>query len=108
MRGNALKRKIIAILVGIAVSGLAAGIAEAGTVDAGSYSTRAACESAGQAQRHGDVLGYRCSITSPNSATGDYYYALYLETKDANRPCQNGGTGSASASAELFCLFRNR
>ncbi|MFI1915005.1 hypothetical protein [Nocardia sp. NPDC020380] len=108
MKGNALKRKAIVVLAAIAVSGIAAGAAEARTVDAGSYSSRATCESAGQAQRHGDVLGYRCSATSPNSATGDYNYALYLETKDANRHCQNGGTGSAAGSAELFCLRQNR
>ncbi|MFE3756890.1 hypothetical protein ACFXO9_21525 [Nocardia tengchongensis] len=46
--------------------------------------------------------------TSPNSATGDYNYELYLETKDANRPCQTGGTGSAAASSEAFCLFQAR
>ncbi|WP_433655643.1 hypothetical protein ACQPW1_32495 [Nocardia sp. CA-128927] len=100
-----MKRVIILAVAGIAITGFAAGEAGARTIDGGSYSTRAACENAGKAQVHGEVLGYRCSATSPNSATGDYNYALYLETKDANRPCQTGGTGSAAASSEAFCLF---
>lgn len=103
-----MKRLITVAAAGIAISGFAAGTAMAATVDGGSFSSRAACESAGKARLGGSILGYRCSATSPNSATGDYNYALYLESKDANRPCQTGGTGSAAASSEMFCLFQNK
>ncbi|MEU8895473.1 hypothetical protein [Nocardia sp. NPDC048505] len=96
----------------IALGMLAAAITAAGmttanakTIEAGTYSSRSACEQAGKAQLHGEVKSYRCSATSPNQATGDYNYVLRLETADPNRPCPSGGTGSASASSELFCLF---
>ncbi|MFC4374926.1 hypothetical protein ACFO5K_12525 [Nocardia halotolerans] len=100
-----MKRILTLALTGAAATGLAIGAASAATIDAGSFPTRAACESAGKAQLHGEVLGYRCSATSPNQATGDYYYVLYLQTNDPNRPCQTGGTGSGAASVEMFCLF---
>ncbi|MFF2554559.1 hypothetical protein ACFVUS_26400 [Nocardia sp. NPDC058058] len=103
-----MNRVITLALAGIALTGFAIGTAEARTIDGGTFATRAACEYAGKTQVRGEVLGYRCSATSPNSATGDYYYALYLETRDANRPCQTGGTGSAAASSEAFCLFQRR
>ncbi len=103
-----VKRAITIAAAGIALTGFAAGTAAAGTVEGGTYPNRAACESAGQARLGGTIIGYRCSATAPNPNTDGYYYVLRLETKDANRPCQNGGSGSASASVELMCLFGSR
>ncbi|WP_194816410.1 hypothetical protein [Nocardia sp. XZ_19_385] len=100
-----MKRVLALGMLAAAVTGIGMGTASAKTIDAGSYSSRAACEQAGKAQLHGEVKSYRCSATSPIPGTNDYNYNLYLETKDPGRPCSSGGTGSASASSELFCLF---
>ncbi|MFC9893007.1 hypothetical protein ACFVMC_04865 [Nocardia sp. NPDC127579] len=99
-----MKRAIVLGMLATAVTALGMGTASAKTIEAGTYSSRSACEQAGKAQLHGDVLSYRCSATSPIPGTNGYNYILRLEVEESrpnnnepSRPC-SPGTGSAAIS----------